>query len=297
MQAPAWLAELGPLASRRPPVSLGGALAGSGGAVLAVGAVLVAGDRWAGGGGSALALAVTGTVLAAGAAATVLAPRAVRPAGVGAAGISAPAVAFFASAGGGLPALGEVALLAGVLLAGLYLLGPWRGHTFHLAILVAAGWLFALSLGDLGLDAGVVDGLDTVGEVLTGAGITSMALGVAYLAVAVWLHRRGLEGMVTPFLGVACLALPLGALAVVRDTGEAAGGAVAVVVGAGMAVVGWRCARRGTTWTGVGVAAAGVVVAARDVAPGGTAGAGLLIAAAGAGVVLVAWRSPPDGEA
>lgn len=295
-QAPAWLADLGPLASRRPPVSLVDAAAGVGGALVAVGAVVLAGDRWAAGGGSALALAVTGMVLAAGAAATALAPPTVRAAGVAAAGTIAPAVAFFVSAGRRLPALGEVALVTGVLLAGLYLLGPWRGHTFHLAILVAAGWLFALSLGDLGLDGGVVDGLDTVGAVLTGAGIASMAVGLAYLAAALWLHHAGLEGMVTPFLAVACLALPLGALAVARDSGEVAGGAVAVVVGAGMAVTGWRCARRGTTWTGAGLAAAGMVVVARDVAPAGAAGAGLLIAAAGAGVVVVAWRSLPDRE-
>ena len=284
---PRRLADLGSLAARRPPVSLVTATAGVGGALAAAGAVAVAGERWAATGSGLLAVAVTGVVLAGGVAAMARAASPVAEAGVAAAGIAAPAVAFFVSAGGGLPAVREVALLAGVLLATLYLVGPGRGHTFHLTILAVAGWLFAVSLGDLGADA-LVSGVDTVGDLLTGAGLASTVLGVGYLAAGRWLHAAGLEGMATPFLGVGCLALPAGALAAVRDSGEVGGGAIALAAGAGVAVVGARCGRRGTTWTGVAVAAAGAIALVSGIAPDDVAAAGLLLSVIGAALVVLA---------
>lgn len=285
---PEWLLELGPLARRRPPPSLGRALAGAGGALVGAGAVTMAGERWAATGSSALAVPLAAAVLVAGVAAMVRAAPAPAVAGVAATGITAPALAFFVSAGGGVPSVREVALLAGILLAGLYFVGPWRGHTFHLTVLVAAGWLFGLSLADLGPGRDLVGGFGTLSEAVAEAGVASLAVGGLYLAAGRWLHRAGLEGMATPFLGVACVALPVGALAIVHDGGEVAGGVVAAAVGASASAVGGLCGRRGTVWIGVGLAAAGAVAVVRDLAPDGAAVPGLLVAAAGAGAVALA---------
>lgn len=285
---PGWLTRLGPLASRRPPPSLGRAVAAVGGALVAAGAVTVAGERWASSGSNGLAVLLSGAALAGSVAAVVRAPPPVQVAAVAASGIAAPALAFFLSAGGGLPSVRAVALLAGLLLTALYVAGPWRGHTFHLALLVAAGWLFALSLTDLGGDGTVVDGFGTLGDVVTGAGVASMAVGVLYLGAGWWFHAARLEGMATPFLAVGCLALPLGAFVVVRDGGDLAGGMVALAAGAGMALVGGRCRRRGTTWIGVVVATFGVLGVVEGVAPDDIVAAALLLAAAGAGIVVAA---------
>lgn len=304
----AWLARLGPLAAERPPPSIGRAMAGVGGVLVAAGVVLLGGQRWASSGSSGLAVLLALALLAAGVAATVRASPHAAVAGVGASGVAAPALAFFLSAGGGFPSVREVALLAGILLAVLYAVGPWRGHTFHLAILVAAGWLLALSFADLGIGGSAFGGFgDTVGDALSTAGAASMVLALVYLGLGSWLHDNGLEGMATPFLAVAALALPTGAFAVTRDLGGATVGVVGVVVGAAVAFVGARCGRRGTTWSGVAVAALGVVGLA-DAVSDRTSVVAVAVILAGAAVVAVAPQvaalvgepppaPPPDPDA
>lgn len=291
-----WLTRLGPLAVRRPPPSIGRAAAGVGGALLAAGVVVFGGDRWASSGSSGLGLALTGGLLVASLTVMRRPPSPLAVAGVAASGVAAPALAFFLTAGGGFPSLREVALLAGILLVGLYVVGPWKGHTFHLSVLVVAGWVVALSLGDLGAGRSVLGGFASVADIVAGAGAASMVIGVAYLGLGSWLHDEGLEGMATPFLAVAALALPLGALAVLRDSADALQGLVALAVGAAFALVGARCGRRGTTWIGVGLAAFGVVGLASGLADGAAVLA-VLVALAGAGLVVVApWVAALAGE-
>lgn len=297
---PGWLARLGPLALRRPPVSLGRATAGVGGALAAAGAVLLAGDRWFETGSTGLAILLTLALLVGSVVAIIrpTLPGHVQVAAVGAAGVAAPAMAFFVTADPVVPSLRDMAIVAGMLLSALYLVGPWRGHTFHLSILVAAGWLFAVSLADV--DAGPRFGgaFETLGDVLTEAGVASMVIGLVYLGAGRWLHASGLEGMATPFLGVGCLALPLGTFVTVRDSDELAAGLVALAVGAATALVGGRSARRGTTWIGVALGAAGVLGVMEGLSPDRAAVAGILLAAAGAGVVFAApWAAAAAGEA
>ena len=282
------LRRLGPLAAHRPEPSLARSVAGVGGALVAGGAIAVAGDRWASSGSSGVAVVLTTALLGAGLIALVRGTGAVRVAGVAASGLAAPTVAFFLNAGGGFPSVRGTAVLAAALLGGLYVVGPAPGHTFHLAILVVAGWLLALSLADVGGGAASFGGFRTLGEVITDAGAASVAIGALYLGAGRWLDRQGLEGMATPFLAVGVLALPLGTLAVVRDAGDLGVGAAAVAVGAGIAFVGGGCRRRGTTWAGVAVVVGGLVGMARAMAPDGVVVAALLVAAAGAGLVALA---------
>lgn len=287
-QVAGWLRRLGPLAAHRPAPSLARSVAGGGGALVAGGVIAVAGDRWASTGSTGVAVVLTAGLLGAGLIALVRGTGAVRVAAVSASGLAAPAVAFFLNAGGGFPSVRGTAVLAAALLGGLYVVGPAPGHTFHLAILVIAGWLLALSLADVGGGAASFGGFRTLGEVLTDAGVASMAIGALYLGAGWWLDRQGLEGLATPFLAVGALALPLGTLTVVRDGGDLVGGTAAVAVGAGIALVGGGCGRRGTTWAGVAVGAAGLLPVARAIAPDGVVVAALLVAAAGAGLVALA---------
>jgi hypothetical protein len=281
---PAWLRTLGPRAVRRPPVSLGGAAAGVGGALVAVGTIVLAGDSWTSSGSSAQAVLVTGALLVSTAAAISRAEGPARAAAVAASGLAAPAVAFFANAGDGFPSLRATAVVAALLLAALYLVGPWRGHTFHLAVLVGAGWLFALSVGDAALGGSFFGGFGTVADAVADAGVASMATGVLYLLAGGWLHAGGLEGMATPFLAVGAVALPLGTVTAVESDGAA--GVFLVVVGATMAVLGAWCRRRGTTWAGAAVCGVGVGAVALAVGSDGVTVPALV--AVGAGVALVA---------
>jgi len=255
--------------------------------LVAAGVVTLAGQRWASSGSGALAAVVTAAALAAAVAAIVRLPPHLAVAGVGASGVAAPAFAFFVSAGSGVPSVREVAVLAGLLLGGLYTVGPWRGHTFHLTILVVASWVLALSFGNFGIERAFFGGFDTVGDAVSTAGAASMVLGVIYLGFGSWLHDTGLEGTATPFLGVAALALPVGAFAVVRDLPDAVQGVVAVAVGAAVALVGARCRRRGTTWLGLAVAVFGVPVLA-DALSDRTGVAAVAVVVAGAGLVVLA---------
>ena len=291
-----WLTRLGPLAVHRPPPSIRRALAGVGGALLAAGVVVLGGDRWASSGSSGVGLVLTSGLLVASLIAMRRPPSPVAVAGVAASGLAAPALAFFLTAGGGFPSLREMALLAGILLAGLYVVGPWKGHTFHLSVLAVAGWVVALSFADLSVGRSVFGGFGSLADIVAGAGAASMVIGVAYLGLGSWLHDEGLEGMATPFLAVAALALPLGALAVLRDSADALQGLVALVIGVAVAFVGARCRRQGTTWIGVGLAAFGVMGMASGLADGAAVVA-VLVAVAGAGLVVVApWAAALVGE-
>lgn len=286
------LRALGPLAARRPPPSLAGAMAGVGGALVAGGLIAVAGDWWASSGSTARPVVVTGSALASGAVAQARAGGPARAAAVAASGLAAPALAFFLNAGGGIPSLRGTALVAGALLAALYLVGPGRGHTFHLAVLAGAGWLFALSVGHAGLGGSFAGGFGTLADVVAGAGLASMATGVAYLGAGAWLHARGLEGMATPLLAVGAVALPLGTVGAVE--GDVAVGALVALGGAAVAAVGGLCRRRGTTWTGVAVGGAGIVAVAVAVGSGGVVVPAAVVV--GAGLALVGL-SPPVAAA
>lgn len=285
----AWLTTLGPLALDRPPPSLGHAAAGVGGALVAAAVVVLGIERWASTGESAQGVVLTLCLLAGSVVAMIRTTPPLAVAAVAASGVAAPAAAFFlAASGGGFPSIREVAVLAGLLVACLYGVGPWRGHTFHLALLVVAGWLLALTVGDFAFTRS--GGFRTVGDTITGAGGASMALGVVYLGLGSWLHDEGVRGVATPFLGVATLALPLGAFALLRDRNTVLQGAVLMAAGAAIAFVGGRCRRRGLTWIGVGIIAFGVALVPEGVTDSAVVAA-VLIGALGAALVVVAQRA------
>ena len=285
----AWLTSLGPLAVDRPPPSLGHAAAGVGGALVAAALVVIGIERWASTGESAQGIVLTLVLLGGSVVAMARMPPPLSVAGVAASGVAAVAAAFFlAASGGGFPSLREMAVLAGVLVACLYAVGPWRGHTFHLALLVVAGWLVALTAGDVGFSQ--TGGFRTVADAITSAGAASMALGVVYLAVGSWLHDEGVRGVATPFLAVAALALPIGAFALLRDSNSTLQGAILVVAGAAIAFVGGRCRRRGLTWIGVGVIAFGVGLIPEGLTDSTVVGA-VLVGALGAALVAAAPRA------
>lgn len=281
-----WCREhLGPLALHRPAPSLLTGLAGVGGALVAIAVIIVAGDHWAGEGSSGIAVVLTAAGLGGGVAALTRPLDAhLHAAAAATAGLLAPAFAFFLAAGDGFPSMRLVAVLAGALLAGLYLAGPWSGHTFHLALLVAAVWVFAVSLPDFNfLGAG---GFRTLSDSLAAAGAVSCLVGGAYLAAGWWLDGEGLDGMATPFLGVAAVALGFGSFALGTDTHDVVGGLISAAAGAALCVVGARTRRRGTLWLGLVLVAGGVSGVIDGLVDDPAVLAGLLLAAAGAGLAL-----------
>ncbi|MGH9181112.1 MAG: hypothetical protein ACRDY5_05295, partial [Acidimicrobiales bacterium] len=204
--------RLGPSAVERPVPSVPGVAAAAGGALLAGGLALVAYDSWSGGGRSAPSLVLTAAVLAtsllalAGPAGPLSGP--VVPAAVAASGVSAPALAFFCvGAGGEFPPLRPAALLAGLALAALYLVGPAPGHSFHLTLLAAAAWLAALAGTGPG---GVLLRTGTLAGAVVDAGVASLLVGLAQLAAGWWLDRAGLVGMAPPLMGVGASAAAFG---------------------------------------------------------------------------------------
>ncbi|HVL92238.1 MAG TPA: hypothetical protein VM264_02745, partial [Acidimicrobiales bacterium] len=215
--------RLGHLAEARPAPSPVGAAAALGGALLAGALTAVAFDSWAATGSAALALALTGGVLAAALlalASPASLPRPVVPAAVAASGLAVPAFSFFtAGAGGDFPSLRPVAVLAGLALAALYLVGPSPGHTFHLALLAAAVWLGAVALTG---PAGFLLRTGTLADALVTAGLVSAAVGGAQLAAGRWLDGAGLAGMATPLLGVGAAAATAGATVVWIEAGPPA---------------------------------------------------------------------------
>lgn len=285
--------HLGVAARRRPGPSLATGLAGAGGALVALGVVVLAGERWADTRRPGLSVLLAAAVVAAGLVGMMQPANHLRAAAAAAAGLAAPGLAFFLVAGDGVPSFRQFAVVSGVMLAAMYLVGPWRGHTFHLAILAVAGWLAAVALVDIspwsGLPRG--DAFRSLSSVVTDAGAVSMVVGVVYLLAGWWLDREDLKGMATPLLGVGSAALLLGALVVGQSEGDVAGGVLAVASGAALCAVGAVTSRRGTTWAGLVAVALGVI-ALVDAAAGDESVVlgSVLLAAAGAALVGLAPR-------
>lgn len=250
---------------------------------------VVAYDAWAGGAPAALPPMLTAAVLVVSLVALGTTRAAVVPAAVAASGVIAPAVAFFtAAAGGEFPALRPVALLAGLLLAGLYVVGPDPGHSFHLTMLAASAWLAAVALTGSG---GLVLRGGTLADAVATAGLASLAAGLAELAAGGWLDRAGLVGMATPLLGVGSVASTVGALVVWQEAGALTGAVVLFTTAAALAATALptRTDRRGPLWAAAAAAAAGTVAFADALVPGrGLAPTALAVAAAGCMLVAVA---------
>ncbi|MGH9164060.1 MAG: hypothetical protein ACRDZW_00915, partial [Acidimicrobiales bacterium] len=232
-------------------------------------------------------------------------PQAERPVGAAAAaasGLVAPAVWFFVLAGDGVPSLETVAVLGGVTLAVLYLIGPTPGHGFHLATLAVSAWVLALALavGGIGGDALFGGAAETLADSVTSAGVASIVLGLALLAVGWWLDRCRLAGAATPLLGVGTVATVAGLVLALRDAVPLLAAPVVLLGAAAVVAAGRPGCRRGQLWAGEVLAgAAGVVATDGLVAGRGVVTRAVVVAALGAVLVAAAAlveRRPGRGD-
>lgn len=147
-----------------------------------------------------------------------------------------------------------------------YLLGPARGRPLFLGAAAAGLWLFILEQVESAFTAPFeilpvpfpVDDFSRQSPPDAGTiGLVCLIFGLGYLSLASLLDRRGLHGMVPPFLVVGFLALYTGFFAVQEDLEPA--GAGALLVGAGLIIVfiATRMDRRGSAWLGGAAVAIG----------------------------------------
>jgi hypothetical protein len=316
-----WLDRLGWRGRRRAQPLLGHAIGAGGGALVAVGVIVLgidsAEDDGSGGVGALLSVLLVVVALVV----MLRTPGPVRSGCVAAVVIGAPSLWFFAitveSSSGSLTAF---YLLSVASLTALYLLGPTRGRAVLLgvALLFVWGWI-----------AGEVAGTNELGEIQTesstsfdedfeeeeefpesgaetDAGVVSLVIGAAYLAGAWWLDRQQRQGVATPFVVGGIVAAVTGAIIVGVDAGAIGGGILAVVVGLGIGYVGAVGRdRRASTWLGALTATVGVTVVVGDIVdPDDSAVAfAVFVMLVGAGIVVGAaflsrlLGEPDDEEA
>lgn len=170
----------------------------------------------------------------------------------------------------------------------LALWGPARGHGGLVAAALAGAWLTVAVR--LALDAVVATPEVAVrsapDDASVAVGLASLLFGAAYVAAAEALDRSGLAGTATSFLAVGLAAVGTGAVHTTAGRTVAVLGAVLVVTGTGVGVVGGRLGRRLSTWAGATAVVVGAGLVAVDVAGESPLARGLT--AMGAGTALVA---------
>jgi hypothetical protein len=249
-------AHLGPRAVKRPVPDLHEGL-------VAFGTVGFAIDRFGDSGSNGLGLLFSAGLLAVSLAVLARGPIAYQPAAVAASTVAVPALAFFLVASDRKPSVSLAAFIAAGVLAALYFVGPSRGHTTHLSVLVVAGWIAAVAVTQSSFTFDPELGSSTSpASLISDIGGISLVVGLSYLLAGWWLDRTHLRGMATPFLGVGAVALPAGAYAFVSDGSQLAGALLGLAAGAAVAIVGAHSRRRGTLWIGlvlVGIAVSALV--------------------------------------
>ena len=308
--------QLGWRARHRAAPFLSHALGAGGGALLAVG-VVVLGIHFGEDDNSGTPGAVLSAALVI--AALVLMsrlPAAARSACIAAIVIGVPSTWFFLITVESSTAstTGAQLLSAGVLLV-LFLFGPTRGR----AVLLGASLLFAANLvvGEIGgvNELGAFDDQSSFGdedfdtgfeedkefpEGESDAGVAALVIGGGYLAAAWALDKRGLRGGATPFVAVGIFAAVSGAIIVGVDAGAVGGGLLAVAVGVG---VGWVGAqghhRRASVWLGAITGTVGITVVVNDIADVDDSALGFAILALLLGAAIVVgsvFLGPALGE-
>lgn len=288
------------------PVPRATIAAAAAGAALVVSGVVVIGLESLGGGGLGGddGSRVPGLVLSLVALATALVLTGWRRVGpVGAAGAAGAAAATVATAlflvidlSGGAP-FDPLAflLLAGVGSALLYLVGPTRGHPFALGQGLVLLWLAVLELVEGGFEAlldlalsfgflGVSEGSDVPDPAVIGA--LSIAVGIAYLAVATRFERRGAVGVAPAWRFAGLVALAVGMAFLADDLGQVGFGVTLTVVGVALAAFGARGGHRGTTWIGGAALFVGANYVLAEVVDDSATTYGLLAGLVGAGIVV-----------
>ena len=291
---------------RRVAPFLSHALGAGGGALVALGVLVLGFDYGEDDGSGTLGTALCLLLVVAALVVMTRVAAPVRSACVAAVVVAAPGFWFFAitveSASGSLTGFYVLSI---VTLTTLFLIGPTRGRAILLgvALLFLWGWVtgeFAdvNKLGEIqtssapapagdgsraaiGGDEDFEDFDDEEFEDFdfeeeeefpesgaeTDAGVVSLLIGALYLAATWVLDRRQLHGLATPFVAVGAIAAITGAIIVGIDAGEIGGGLLAVAVGGGL---GWVAAqgshRRATTWIGALTATIGITVVVNEIA-------------------------------
>ncbi|MGH9032608.1 MAG: hypothetical protein ACRDZV_10820, partial [Acidimicrobiia bacterium] len=286
------LEQLGWRGERRAAPFLSHALGAGGGALLAVG-VLVLGFDLGDDDGSTMPGALFCALLIA--AAIVLLfrmPGPVRSGCVAALVLGVPGLWFFLttieSSSGSTTAL---QLLSFASFLGLFLVPPTRGRAILLGLALLFLWSFVTgevaginklaeiqteSSSDVivsdDFDDGDFEEFDEDEETFpesnaeTDAGVVSLIFGGAYLAAAWVLDRRRLVGLGTPFVAIGIIAAATGVIIVGIDAGAIGGGVLAVAVGVGIGFVGARgFDRRASVWLGALTAVVGITVVIEDI--------------------------------
>lgn len=265
---------------RRVAPFLSHALGAGGGALVALGVLVLGFDYAEDDASGTLGAALCALLVIAALIVMTRAPAPGRSACVAAVVIAAPGLWFFAiTVESSTGSLTGFYLLSIITLTVLFLVGPTRGRAILLgvALLFLWGWItgeFADTnkLGEIqtssapapadtgnagdGSRAGFGGGEDfeefdedfefedeeefPESGAETDAGIVSLLIGAAYLAATWLLDKRGLHGLATPFVAVGAVATITGAIIVGVDAGEVGGGLLAVAVGGGL---GWVAAQ------------------------------------------------------
>lgn len=280
------LDTMGQPARERQVPSLRRAVAGLGGAILAIGVLLFA----AGDSGSRTAIAIAGAalVLVAWGARRAIAVDEVSAAAVGMAvvGVAAFSIGITVTdtTGGFL-----TGLLMALLFLALWVAPGFRGQNLMLAL-----GLFALLAAFGSLTGGASSSSDN-GDALLPVGLTENIgrQGVIYLVGAAlllggtwWLDRRGYRGTGTALCAAGLAAALTGVVLLADSFGEVSGPIFVLVVGLAVCIVGSHGGRRATTWTGAALVAGGAVsLLASLVKPDSSVAAG--VTALISGVLLV----------
>ncbi|MDT4938713.1 MAG: hypothetical protein QOG80_2384 [Pseudonocardiales bacterium] len=193
------------------------------------------------------------------------------------------------------------------LLSYLFVRGA-RGHAFYLGLAATLLWIYLLDKAEPGAlsPAGFVSSFVPFG---IGGGnrpdwgtvsLISFLFGVGYYAVMTGLDRSRRHGAGTPFAISGFLATVVGFVAAAPSLHVNGEGALLIVFGIVLGVLGSRSVRRFTTWAWAGAIGLGIVLLIGNGLRDNNAGAGIALIACGALLVAVgqvcslALREPPD---
>jgi hypothetical protein len=290
--AAGFLDRIGWRGERRAAPFLSHALGAGGGALLAIGALVLGGEHSDDGTSGTVGAILCALLIAAAIVVMLRTPGPVRSGCVAALVLGVPGLWFFAttleSSSGSLTAFN---LLGFASFFVLFLVPPTRGRGIFLGLALALLWSFVVTevsgtsnLAEVNFESGTPFESDSFGDddfdsfedddfgtfedeedFETDSGAISLMFGAAYLAAAWALDRKRLVGLATPFVAVGVIAAVTGAAIVGADSGQIGGGVLALAVGLAIGYVGSRGKdRRASVWIGALTAVIGVTVVIED---------------------------------
>lgn len=292
-----FLDRMGRPALERSTPSLRAALAGIGGAVMAASVLgLAGGDAVEEANRTGLTIAAVLLVVAGWLVRRATKMTELAAAAVGIAGVGVVAAAAFIGFRGdsGATISGSI---AAVLFLALWALPGFLGQNLMLGagLLAAVGTIGSLtasggSVFDEGSDLLPVEVTDNIGS----QGAVYLAAAALLLGLTWVLDRRGYRGTATAACAAGLLSALVGVALLANSFSETSGPVFVCIVGFLVCLVGSHGGRRATTWTGAGLAAAGLVAfVAVQVQPESNLGAGITGIVAGALLVALPALAAP----